>query len=220
MKVINAVGTESETYSEIDILSDLDVSDKAASKIKAEVGEFLVEQILEAVASSRSPVSGESWPALSKEYAREKKLLGGIPKPNMELSGDMLQELTYKKTPDGIKIGFFSKSEAGKADGHNNFSGDSMLAEVGKQRRFLPGEGQEFKNHIEAGVKDIIAQYSVSDDRFKKSDFEGIESKQELWGVLKEMFPNLTRAEIAASIMTNDAVYEFLDELDLLDYLL
>lgn len=123
------------------------------AQAKKDVGEFVVNEILRNLSEGKSPVSGERFKKLSKEYADQFK--GGDRKPNLELEGDMLDALTFKNRADGIEVGVFKKKELGKADGHNNFSGDSKLP----KRRFIPDEGQDFKANINKGIKQILAEY-------------------------------------------------------------
>lgn len=153
MKVVEATGSDGRTTSKIDLgIDHLPLG--VQNKIKNEVGEFLVGTILLTLQDAKSPVAGESFPALSKNYKEKKIALGGVGKPNMELEGDMLSSLAFKPIDGGIELGFFD-SEAAKADGHLKFSGRENHT---PQRRFLPGEGQSFKRGIEQEVKKIILE--------------------------------------------------------------
>lgn len=127
------------------------------SALKEEVGQFVVDSILEKLASGQSPVSGVKFKALDKKYAD--KMKGGNRTPNLELEGDLLAALSFKNTRNGIAVGIMDGSQRPKADGHNNFSGDSKLP----LRRFIPGEDQKFKTDIQSGIKDIIESYQVSE---------------------------------------------------------
>lgn len=122
------------------------------AETKALVGDFVVNEILRFVGSGKSPVKGEksTFPRLTKEYAQDKK--GGNTTANLDLMGDMLDSLTFKNTRNGIEVGIFQGSEVPKADGHNNFSGESKLP----RRRFIPSEDQGFRQRIERGIKDIV----------------------------------------------------------------
>lgn len=124
------------------------------TEVKQQVGEFIVNETLRAVAEGKSPVSGESFKRLSKKYADEEKL--GDRTPNLELEGDMLSSLKFEKRKgDAIEVGIFSSREVPKADGHNNFSGDSSLP----RRRFIPKDDQEYKRDIKSGIKRIVRQF-------------------------------------------------------------
>ena len=110
-----------------------------------------MDEILREVSQGKSPVSGEgSFKKLNPDYAEENK--GGDRTPSLDLEGDMLNALDFKNTTDGVEIGIFNRSEVPKADGHNNFSGQSQLP----RRRFIPGEKQKFKQFIDRGIKRIV----------------------------------------------------------------
>lgn len=124
------------------------------AEAKEAVGEYLMGAMLDKIADGKSPVKGERFPRLSKPYADEEKF--GDRTPNLDLEGDMLNALEFKRRKgDEIEIGIFKKKEVPKADGHNNFSGKSDLP----QRRFVPDERQEFKKDIEAGIKRTIKNF-------------------------------------------------------------
>lgn len=91
---------------------------------------------------------------LNKEYAREQK--GGNETPNLELDGDMLDALvSQNRRGSEIEFGIFKSKQVGKADGHNNFSGDSKLP----TRRFIPDEDENLKRDIEQKIKATIAEF-------------------------------------------------------------
>jgi len=142
-------------------LIDLDLSDVPRSErtsVKKEIGDYVVDEILEAVSRGSSPVNGlGSFKRLNKDYAKDQK--GGNTTANLDLFGDMLDSLTFKNTAKGIEVGIFKSSEVPKADGHNNFSGKSTLP----LRRFIPKDGEDFKKQIEDGIKDIV-------DEFKRTE--------------------------------------------------
>lgn len=125
------------------------------SDAKREIGELIVNEILIYLQDGESPVDGYgNFPKLNKEYAKNQK--GGDRTPNLELMGDMLDALSYKSLRGAeIEIGIFKGKEVPKADGHNNFSGDSKLP----MRRFIPEENESFKSDIEQKIKTIINDY-------------------------------------------------------------
>jgi len=122
-------------------------------KAKNDIGEYVIDEILRAVSEGKSPVSGEKFKRLNKKYAKEEK--NGDRTPNLELEGDLLDSLTFKRTKEGIEVGIFSAKETPKADGHNNFSGKSKLP----KRRFIPEKNQNFKNNINKGIKTITKDF-------------------------------------------------------------
>lgn len=121
---------------------------------KRDVGEFVVGEILRAVSSGRSPVEGRgAFQKLDIEYAIREK--GGNRTPNLELQGDMLDSLTFENIASGVEVGIFVEDEQDKADGHNNFSGESRLP----TRRFIPSPTENFNRTIERGVDRILNRY-------------------------------------------------------------
>lgn len=204
-----------ELSTELDLFSDSPpLSREAKARVKREVGDYLVEQINSYLSDSKSPVSGESIPGLSREY-KKKKTAEGLPgKPNLEFSGSLRDSIDYRSTADGIKIGVFGK-DAPKADGHNDFSGDSKLP----RRRFLPAEGQSFKGEIKKEAERIILEAYAEEKAFTRNDLRDVETKAELWEFLRETYPDLTRAQILFAIQSDPDLTEILEDLDLLGFL-
>lgn len=170
--------------SEISSLLEIDAPDN----VKEEIGEYLVEQILASTAESKSPVAGYGrFPALSKLYKEKKEESGRSGVPNLDYDGDMLSSLDYELTEDGIKIGVFG-DQAPKADGHNNFSGDSQLP----MRRFLPDVGEEFRKDITAEIEAILNERKVDeavDDLPDEIDeaLEVVETRDEFFSFLTDI---------------------------------
>lgn len=211
MRVVSATGSSAVTASEIDLeISGLPESVKRA--IIEEAGEAIVGEILVALADAKSPVSGESFPKLSKKYKEFKEAAGGSGIPDLELTGDLKDALTFRPTDDGLEVGIFGK-DAGKADGHCNFSGESSLP----QRRFLPGEDQQFKRHIVRRVEEIIDSHLG--EALKESDFSGVESSRDLYDILGEVYGGYTRSEIRQLVASNSDLMDMLIDLDLVRYL-
>ena len=212
-KVIDSVGSDDRTTSTIDL--ELDAPKSVQAKIKRDVGEFIVSEILSSVNGAKSPVAGESWPGLSKGYKKIKVGQGGTSTPDMQLSGSMLDSLKFKATTDGVEVGFFNK-EAAKADGHNKLSGRENNT---PQRRFLPEEGQDFISSIQKGIEEIVADAVVEAEKMVKADFEGVETKADLMRVLSEKFDGMSRTEITAAVLRSVELTELLDDLNLLELL-
>lgn len=215
IKVKKATGTPEKTAVTLDLTSGLSVSEAVKTRIKNDVGDFLVESILSTVGKSKSPVAGEDWPSLSANY-KKKKIDDGLPgRANMEYEGDMLDTLEFKKTDDGIELGFFG-AEAWKADGHLKFSGKDNNT---PKRRFLPGEDQTFIPSIQAEIENIVADAVADSMEFTSADFDDVGSKSELYEALSDYFPDLTRAEVRSAITRTPALARLLDDLDLLEFL-
>jgi nitrogenase molybdenum-iron protein alpha/beta subunit len=201
------VSSTTVSGSEISSLIDFEMPD-VSPETQAKVGDFLVEQILQTVSGARSPISGESWKrTLSPMYAKEKNAEGLTAIANLESSGSMLDSLSWRATDKGIEIGIFNE-EAEKADGHNNFSGDSTLP----QRRFLPDIGQEFKSAIQKEAEKIISDELIASADLSKSTLRDIESKAELYDYLKTVFGDLTRPQIRDAISANSDLLALLED--------
>jgi len=129
-------------------------NDLTASQRKSvikEVKDFVIEEVLTRVGGGQSTAKGEkSFKILSKDYAKAQK--GGNRKPNLELTGDMLDSLTVKQ--DGNKLTLsVSKTENNKAEGHNQLGSKSSPL---PRRRFIPAQKQGFKKEINAEIASIV----------------------------------------------------------------
>lgn len=136
----------------VEITKKIDLPEGTPDDVKEEVGNMLVNEILRFTALGKSPVEGERFAKLDKEYAdKEHK---GDRTPRLRLEGDMMEALGYRITPDGLTIGIMDDAEQDKADGHNNFSGKSKLP----QRRFIPSQKQEFRKEIRNKINSLVDQ--------------------------------------------------------------
>lgn len=180
-----------------------------------EVGEFVKEQILLSVAESSSPISGGAFKkSLSAAYKKQKEADGLPGVANLELTGEMLDSLDYKTTKDGIEIGVFGRA-ALRADGHNNFSGESELP----GRQFLPKEGESFKPSIQKEIDRIIRDKLTENLSISRRDFATVRNGIELWQVLREFFPGYRKSQIVETVLRNRQFVGLLDEFNLLRFL-
>lgn len=128
-------------------------SDK--EQIREEVAQYVVEEILSYCGDRNSPVSGHGkFPALSKEYKRRKLDSGRPGVPDLEFDGDLLNAISGSSRGSNVRVEVES-DQADKADGHCNFSGESDLP----LRRFIPDEGETFKQPIIDGIARIIRSH-------------------------------------------------------------
>ncbi len=131
---------------------------------KNEIGEAVISAILDDLGGAVSPVTGGRFRRLSKSYAAVKRDESSSVIPNMELSGDMLDSLTFRRVEGGIEIGFFQAKQAEKAAGHNHFTGfpkstlpvRKSIPDEAKKERFRPG--------IRDLVEGILRDFKDSDD--------------------------------------------------------
>lgn len=215
MKVISKTTDENETSIELDLFEGRALPARVKKRIREEVGQYLVEQTLVAMNEKKSPVQGEGgFKALSPMYKKKKLDEVGSGEANLEFFGIMKDELNFEATDNGIAIGVFGE-RALAADGHNNLSGKSQLP----TRRFLPDEGQNYKKNIQREVDRIIADVVAEEATFKPRDFEGIETKSELYAKLKETFGPLSRAELQIAVFRNEELTNLFKKLDLLGLL-
>lgn len=211
MKVIRTTVDDSETSVEIDLFEGRKLPLAVRQRVSDEVGNFLVEQTLISMDQKKSPVQGEgSFKPLSPLYKKKKQNDVGNTDANLEFDGLMKDQLDFKPTKSGVRIGVYGE-RAPAADGHNNLSGDSSLP----TRRFLPKEGQQYKENIQREVERIIADAIADETTFKKSEFRNIETKKELYEKLAQTFGG-TKAEIALAVFRNADLVDLLTELDLI----
>lgn len=214
METIKTSASSSKTSSTITLKDDLKgLTTSQKEELAAQIGELLVEQILESVAVSKSPVTGDSFARLSKDYADKKKSETGSSAPNLDLTGSMLTSLDYKISGDKLELGVFGE-DAGKADGHNNFSGKSKLP----TRQFLPKSGESFDKSIVSLVSDTIDQYKADNMSFKSKELKQVETKSDLYELLKDKLGDKSRSELKKLVLSSELSAE-LDAFDLLDLL-
>lgn len=201
--------------SEIDLFEGRNLPSSVKDDIKDEVGDYLKEQILSSIGDLKSPIAGQGWPKLSKEYAKDKQARGFVPAPNLEVSGELLNSLDVKPTTKGIEIGVFG-SAAERADGHNNFSGKSKIP----TRRFLPEVGQKFKGDIQKEIDKIINDKIAQETaEITRSKFGVVKTREEFWLKLREEFPEFSRGEIVDVISRSQEYSRILAEFNLLRWL-
>lgn len=140
-------------------LCGLDEPTEGVDEMRQALADLVLEETLNAVGQSKSPVAGETWKAsLSPGYKKFKSKFSSVLRANMELHGDMLDKLECVVNRAGnLELRITGKSESAKADGHNNHSGESVLP----QRRFIPDDGQTFRRNIIQKMKSVIATGSA-----------------------------------------------------------
>lgn len=205
---------DKKTSTKIDFSDVLDGLNKSQQReVLDQVGELLVTQVLEYVANSKSPIDGSTFHALSDEYAKKKKEETGSDDPNLDLTGKMLSSLDYKIIGQAIELGVYG-DDAGKADGHNNFSGKSKLPE----RKFLPDKGELFDDEIVNIINDAIDMYKADNLSLDEDVLKNIDTKEELYGYLANEFDWLSKPKIKELILSSELATT-LDKFDLLDLL-
>lgn len=214
MRVTRTRVSDNEISSEIDILDGVNVDAETRRAIKADVAEFLVDSILGDVSEARSPVTGRGFAPLSADYRRFKQQAGRGTSPNLEFSGDMLDQLGDEGAGrNSIRIGVFGDT-AQQADGHNNFSGKSSLP----TRRFLPERGQNFTKEIRDGVDSIISDHVVRSRRIPQTRLRAVGSRTALNRLIRELFPAITLNQAKDAILADDDLTSLFEAANLLRF--
>lgn len=215
MRITDKTTDQGETSVDIDLFEGRSLKKAVKSRIREEVGSFLVEQTLASMGEKKSPVQGApNFKPLSKAYKKRKLAEVGSGDANLEFDGLMKDEVDFKPSESGIAIGVFGE-RAGAADGHNNLSGKSNLP----LRQFIPDVGQNYKKGIVVEVQRIIADIIAEETTIKKSDFDEITTRAELYIKLAEIFGDMPKAELQLSVFRNESLTDMLKELNLLGLL-
>lgn len=131
-----------------------EVPESVRTELTDEIGEYIVDSILDYVGSAKSPVAGAPYKAtLNEDYAKNMK--AGDTTANLDLYGDMLSALTFKPDYESGKVvvGIFDPSQAIKAYNHN--IGDTLPT-----RRFIPKDDELLKAEIIRGIARILEDYN------------------------------------------------------------
>lgn len=121
------------------------IKDPAQRKRAAKLaGEEALKKIKEYMEKAKSPVTGQSFAKLSKEYAKTKKKMVGNSKANLKLTGDMIDEIDLDFDQDSFTIFIDDPDETEKAYNHN--VGDTV-----KARPFIPDDNKRQK--FDAGIR-------------------------------------------------------------------
>ena len=119
-------------------------------EVSEEVGEFLLTQVLEDIAKGISSVSGRKWKGLSPQYKDVKAKETSAVKANLELTGEMLDDLDWRLKNKRIEIGWFKdKDQTIKAFNHN--TGDTL-----PKRQSIPRPSEKFRPGIRKEMDAII----------------------------------------------------------------
>lgn len=216
IKVTKATVKKGKIASEIDIFDGIKLPRAQKKRVAEDVSDLLKTSILQEVGNTRSPLAGLSWPSLSKDYKKfkTKKNLPG--KANLEFSGEMLDDFdTEVKDSGKIELNVTGDKSAAKADGHNNFSGQSNLP----LRRFLPKEEDRFKKGIETQVNEIVARAVGETVKLPVRKLSNVTSKTGFFEVLREVFPGFSISQITDAVVANEDLLEQLTQLGLIRFL-
>jgi phage gpG-like protein len=121
--------------------------------------EVVVNAVRQDLDDTRSSVTGRNFKKLDPDYAKIKKRQGGIPIPNLQLSGDLASSIRVMSRSDKLVLTTEASQQA-KADGHNNHSGQSKLP----RRPFIPDEGETLRPGIRQEVAATIQSVIDGDE--------------------------------------------------------
>lgn len=128
-----------------------------------DIGEYIISSILDDVGQGVSPVTGQRFQRLDKDYADDEK--GGDRLPNLDLEGDMLNSLRFIVNDGEIEFGIFEESQAVKSYGHNTgMEGHPYLDGKVPARKFIPFESESLRSGIIQGFEDIKARYEIQEE--------------------------------------------------------
>ena len=123
-----------------------------------EVGEFIIAKILEDAGSGRSSVTGRNWSKLSPAYKAIKASQSSSTRANLELKGDLLDDLDWRLNGRRVEVGWFGGGEQVlKAFNHN--TGDTL-----PKRQSITGPKQSFRPGISKEVDAIIDEILEAED--------------------------------------------------------
>lgn len=127
---------------------------KDRKKVKEEVAEVVLEAIETHTQASTSPVDGSAYEKLSKKYAEKKRAAGAGDKPDLHLTGSMMDSLIVKfGNASGPRFAITDPSQKKKAYNHN--TGDTV-----PPRPFLPDdeEDETFNDQIMGLIDDKLSE--------------------------------------------------------------
>lgn len=168
--------------------------------LKADIAEVLVDEIKSYLADGESPVDGYfSFKDLNPEYAEREK--SGDRTANLNLEGDLWDSIAVDFDENVLKVGVFDKSQTGKADGHNNFSGRSKLP----TRRFIPSSRESFKPEIMRKI-DVLINSRKELTREEQFSLDTIRS-----GIISGSSATITVNEVVGLKLIDDLLDDFFE---------
>lgn len=204
------------TFFEIDLFEGVNISEARKDQAARDVGEYLVSEINMRLDSSNSIVSGISrFPGLTSKYKKKKMAEGGSSSPDLELSGAMRDAISYRTTASGVEVGVYKRKQALKADGHNNFSGLSLLP----TRRFLPDKNQSLKSGVQRAVDEIVAVNKVGEAKINLSKLDDVSTKKQFQDFLTQEFGDLSRAAIRKAVISSPFLLDRFESLGFLNWI-
>lgn len=159
-----------------------DIKGKGANERKRqamqEVREYLEDTILNEVSKGNSPVAGQGkFRDLTSKYKKIKLKESSSGKPNLELTGDMLDDFEVRiEASNKISLGIHqdaSDTSKLKAENHNKWTnrskkkvlkGERKGQYIVPKRQFIPKGKQNLTKDIMDDVKEIVESYADQDN--------------------------------------------------------
>lgn len=177
------------------------IKDPAQRKRAAKIaGEEALKKIKEYMNKAKSPVTGRSFAKLSKEYAKTKKKMVGNSKPNLQLTGDMIEEIELDYDKDSFTIFIDDPDETAKAYNHN--VGDTV-----KARPFIPDDSkrQKFDGAIRDKYEKKIKDFAKKIPKKSTEDAE----KESITNIdIDDFLEAISSREIRSTLTTSDTGLE------------
>ncbi len=213
---MKTTSNRNRTTSEIDLFSDINVPKRDRRAVAEEVGELLKEEILLSVGNAKSPIAGENinFKALSPGYKKFKKESARPGIPNLEFTGNMLDQLEARTTTRGVELGIIG-SRAEVAENHNQLDGD---IDNFPKRRFLPDVGGSFRKKINDKLKSIVNDAVATRTSISRTTLVDVESNSDLTKVLRDAFPSMTRREAEGAVIRTPSLFNLFGEFNLLRF--
>lgn len=125
----------------------------SSERVQRVIARAVIDEMRRFIAIGTSPVRGERRFDSYKDKLRYPGDLKNSKPVNLQLSGDMLNAITFRIVRFGVKIGIFDKRQADKAITH--LRGLNGVP----QRKFLPvDEGDEFIVSIQRSIRTLYAK--------------------------------------------------------------
>lgn len=126
----------------------------------AEVQDFVKETALSNIGEGVSPVSGGRWKrSLTKGYRKRKISEFGSSVSDLELSGDLLDEVDVVQKR-GNKLSYQVEGvQAPKADGNNRGTYGKKRTNLKNAREFIPRRGKTLNKEIRSGIREILLEF-------------------------------------------------------------
>jgi len=142
--------------------SNRDIKDSSTkTMVKKAVGDYLVEETLKRVGEGKTGISkGKYNKTLTKDYKKEKGKISSSKISNMELHGNMLDQLKSEPYRDGVEIAI-KGDEAPKAFAHHtSYRGHKFIKDRNTYKReFIPNKDQKYMAKIVKEVDAIVESF-------------------------------------------------------------